>query len=160
MTIRCDTNEPIEIFWPENGGCDERAKLRVPGHNRWSYDFSILFPFKPGQEPVEIKVERKDFRDFAHTMFTTDERTGANRLDRQVGYVDMLVVEMSPEAVESVLARYSEKDVLSFQKRLARMSAPSGEFAKLWVVTTLGPAHTMGVLRYVEKGRATREGVA
>lgn len=147
--IVVDSREKIASFLPENGGADERSFLKI-GTN-WSYDFEIRMPFKPGETPRIYKVERKDWADFCASMFDDD------KLTRQVSYVDILVVEMNPDSIEAVNARYAPKDILSFQKRLARLSAPEGPYKGLWVIPTLGPEHTLGVLRYIEAGRATRQ---
>lgn len=149
MTLRVDVLEQWNDFLPEHGGADERAHLKVPG-TRYSYDFELIMPWIPPAQPKVLRVERKDINDLAASMFNGD------KLARQTSYVDILIIEMGSESVAQLEARYDIEDVLSFQKRIARMCAGEGEYANLWVIPTLGRKGTLAVLRYIESGKATR----
>lgn len=138
-------------FLPENGGADDRAFLKVG--TKWSYDFEIRLPFKPGETPKALRVERKRFGDFVGSFLEE------GKLERQTSYTDILVVEFDPEDVAATQARYAgdpRDPVGRAMKRLARMTANEGEFENLWVVPTLGPRGTLEALRYIERGQATR----
>jgi ERCC4-type nuclease len=106
-------------------GADRVEPLRVDG-TLYSYDLRVECA-----DGTAFKLERKTFGDFVWSW-----RKGT--LERQLSYVDGLVLEMDGMDAESELHRAA-------LKHLSTISA------NLWVIVSAGPANTVELLRYFEK---------
>lgn len=128
------------------GAADEVIRLRLG-------DIEVTLP-----DGRTLRFERKRLTDYVAT-FTQKDGDGSPRLARQVKSVDGIVVEFDADDLLALEARYEHdpRDPLGrAMKRLARMSAPEGEYAGTWVIFSLSPKMTADIMRYIERGRATR----
>jgi ERCC4-type nuclease len=122
MAVIVDCREHDETL---RAGADRVEPLRVDG-TAYSYDLRVEC-----DDGTAFRLERKTFGDFVWSW-----RKGT--LERQLSYVDGLVLEMDGLDPESDLHRAA-------LKHLSTISA------NLWVVVSASPAGTIELLRYFER---------